>query len=120
MISKRQKDGGVVMIWACFSYFGKSNNAFLNGRQSSVDYCKTLHSSSLEFAPLNHGADWQFQQENVSINVSCVAKTWFDEENIDLIDWPDKHPTLDSVESVRSTRARATYSSGKKYEDAVS
>lgn len=88
------------MIWACFSYFGKSSIAFLNGCQSSVDYCNTLQNSLWEFTALNHGVDWQFQQGGVPIHVSRMVKMWFNERIIDVIDWPAKSLDLNRIENL--------------------
>lgn len=67
----------------------------------------------MELPAFNRGVGWQFQHDNVSVHVSRLAKTWFSEKNVDVIDWLAKSSDLNPVENLQGILARAVYSSGK-------
>jgi hypothetical protein len=67
---KRQMGGGSVMVWVSFSAKGKSEIAFLVGKQKAADYIYTLSEYLLPFAHLEHGVDVLLIQDNASIHTS--------------------------------------------------
>lgn len=91
-ILSRNFGGGSLMVWAAFSYHGKSKIVFVNGRQTSNDYRLTLENYLLPFAWSTYGLDYVFQQDNARIHVSKLMKSWFSEQNIELLDHPACSP----------------------------
>ncbi|WP_181013619.1 transposase, partial [Enterobacter cloacae complex sp. 2DZ2F20B] len=56
-----------------------------------------------------------FQQNNASIHVFNLSKTWFQRENIALLPWRAKSPDLNPIENVWGSLVREVYKDGKQY-----
>jgi hypothetical protein len=95
----RQAGGGLVIVWACFSPKGKSEIAFLVGRQKSEDYIFTLSEYLLPFAHLHYGIEFLFLQDNASIHTSQETRAWMRDNNVSLLDWSARSPDLNPIES---------------------
>lgn len=58
---KRQKGGGICMIWAAFSLIGKTSLVFVTGSINSVGYTELLEENLLPVAD-EHSVPPTFQQ----------------------------------------------------------
>lgn len=87
---QRQAGGGSVMLWGAFNTRGKSPLVVLTARQNSHDYVYTVSEYILPFAHLNYDTDFLYQQGNASIHVSHRSNEFFNEEGIDVLEWPSK------------------------------
>lgn len=114
--NRRQMGGGSVMVWGGFAAAGKTKLAVLVGKQSSEHYVYTLSEYLLPFAHLHYGADFVFQQDNASIHTSTVAKEFFDEQAVRVLDWPARSPDLNPIENVWAIMSRDVYRNGTQYE----
>nr|CCA19285.1 protein T04A11.11 putative [Albugo laibachii Nc14] len=99
--NKRRQAGGVSVIgWGAFSAVVKSNLVVLVKRQNSEDYIHTVSENLLPFAHINHGTDFNNQQDNASIHVSKRSIDFFNEEHIEFLDWPSKSPDPNPIENL--------------------
>ncbi|POM66382.1 Transposase [Phytophthora palmivora] len=89
----RQNGGGSVMVWGGFSSQGKTELAFLEGRQNSHI----------------------FQHDNASIHASHSTKDFLKSCDVTVLDWPALSPDLNPIENVWGIIAREVYHGGKQY-----
>ncbi|OWZ20081.1 Transposase, partial [Phytophthora megakarya] len=114
--SNRQSGGGSVFVWGAFSSKGKSDLAFLQGKQNAEKYIDTLGDYLFPFAHLYHGLEFQFQHDNASIHTAKVAKCYLKDQGVDVMWWPAKSPDLNPIENLWGMLARAVYENGKQYD----
>ena len=97
--SKRAFGGGSVMVWAAIAYNGRSRIVFLEGRQNSETYRRVLERHLMPFIDQIDGQTYVFQQDNCRIHTSNAMKTWFTDQNLDLLDWPSFSPDMNIIEN---------------------
>jgi len=114
-IFSRHSGGGSVQVWAAICYHGKSEIAFLSGRQTSETYGRTLQEYLLPFADKFYGSDFIFMQDNASIHCSNLMKQWFEAHNVELLDHPANSPDLNPIENCWAQLTRLVYANGKQY-----
>jgi transposase len=115
LLSRRQNGGTSVMVWAGFSVHGTTHLAFLEGKQKSSNYTKTLESYLLPFASDVMKNEYFFQQDNAPIHVSEHSKDWMRLNGVPLLPWPARSPDLNPIENVWGILARRVYAHGKQY-----
>ena len=111
----RQNGGGSVMVWAGIWASGKTQIAFLDGRQDSACYIWTLSEYLLPSAHLAFGINFKFQHDNASIHRSAETKKFLAKQNVRFLDWPAKSPDLNPIENVWGYLTRCVYAEGKQY-----
>ncbi|KAG2882612.1 hypothetical protein PC116_g23147 [Phytophthora cactorum] len=104
------------MVWGAFSSRGKSKLAVLSGTQNSVKYVQTLETYLLAFITEKHPRACFFQQDNCSIHVSNITKTWLDEQEFAVLPWPALSPDLILMENVWGKLTHLVYPGGKQYQ----
>lgn len=114
--SKRVQGGGSVMVWAAFSFKGKTPIAFLEGRQNAISYQTILQQYLLPHGRRLGGPQWVFQQDNAPIHSASSSIHWFQERKVRVLDWPSRSPDLNPIENLWGTLVRKVYSNGKQYE----
>jgi len=117
LFSKRPFGGGSLMIWGAFSAAGKAELVVMEGRQNSQRYIDVLEKSLLPFLSVTHNNNATFQQDNAAIHTSRVTKNWFQEKNIQVMDWPAKSPDLNPIENLWGILSRMVYHNGRQFLD---
>uniref|UniRef100_H3G944 Tc1-like transposase DDE domain-containing protein n=1 Tax=Phytophthora ramorum TaxID=164328 RepID=H3G944_PHYRM len=109
---RRQNGGGSVMVWGGFSAKGKT---VLTGRQASAQYIYTASEFLLPYAHLNYGMDFVYQQDNASIHTSQKTKAFFEEQGVNVLDWPARSPDLNPIENLWALLDRKVYPNGRQH-----
>lgn len=114
--SKRQSGGGSVFMWGAFSAKGKSELAFLEGKQNAEKYTVTLGEYLFPFAHPHHGLNFVFQHDNASIHTARVAKWYLEDQDVSVMWWPAKSPDLNPIKNLWGILARVVYENIKQYD----
>jgi transposase len=92
--------GGSIMIWGCMTTKGVGRMCNIDGIMDGQDYIKILDNHLLPTVKAHrlgrHGFIWQ--QDNDKKHVSQMAKDWFEDHNVTLLDWPSQSPDLNPIE----------------------
>ena len=104
------------MVWGAFCERGKSDLVILNGRQTAQHYIKTLAKQLVTFSTKFYHQNYIFQQYNASIHTAKKTKTWFNEQKIEVIDWPALSPGLNPIENLWGILARRVYHNGRQFQ----
>lgn len=82
------------MIWAAFSYFGKTAMCKMSNRMKYKDYIDLLEEILIYLEENKPTSSWIFQHDNVPIHKAKETMDWFRERNIDILSWPVRFPEL--------------------------
>jgi transposase len=90
--------GGSVMVWACFSYHGVGRIEIISGKMNAAVYVDILSRNLFESAEKMKLKTFIFQQDNDPKHTSGLAKRFFSENNISVMDWPSQSPDMNPIE----------------------
>ena len=91
-------NGGSVMVWACFSYHGVGNICIIDQTMTGPVYVDVLSRNLFESVAKMKLNSFIFQQDNDPKHTSRIAKEFFIENNIEVVDWPAQSPDLNPIE----------------------
>lgn len=113
---KRHSGGGSVMVWGAIGWRGKSDLAFLDGKQNSEKYQTTLNDFLLPCGARIGGDRWKFMQDNAPIHASASTTAWLNDHDIRVLPWPARSPDLNPIENMWGKLAQMVYANGKQYD----
>jgi hypothetical protein len=92
--------GGYVMIWGCMTTAGVGLMCRIEGKMDAELYEEILEDhvfQTLEYYDLD-SSNFIFQQDNDPKHTSKRAKKWFEDHEVQLLDWPAQSPDLNPIE----------------------
>jgi transposase len=92
--------GGNIMVWGCMGREGVGRMAEVVGRMDAkqfVDILETNLLPSIKESGIPRG-QVIFQQDNDPKHTSKLASQWFEDNKIELLDWPPQSPDLNPIE----------------------
>lgn len=92
--------GGNIMVWGCMGWNGVGRLAEIEGRMDAKQLVEILEDHllpSIEESGIPR-EDFIFQQDNDPKHKSKMAKQWFENQGITLLDWPPQSPDLNPIE----------------------
>ena len=87
------------MAWGCISCRGVGRLEFIDEKMDAARYVNVLANNLEESAQLMGLGSYIFQQDNDPKHTSRLAKAYFEDEQIPVLDWPPQSPDLNPIEA---------------------
>lgn len=94
------------MVWGAIYFGGRSDIIFMERDSTSPrnGFTSNSYIMALEDGLLPiHYADRLFQQDNAPIHRTIKVDEWFEDHEVEVIDWPPHSPDLNPIEHVWHT-----------------
>jgi len=89
--------GGGVMVWGCFTWDSLGPLVRVEGIINSQRYIDILNAHLIPFMEGLEGKI-EFQQDNASVHKSKLTMAFFEDSDINLMQWPGQSPDLNPIE----------------------
>ena len=88
------------MVWGCMGWEGVGRLAEVEGKMNADQYVSIFEDNllpSMEESGFS-AEDVIFQQDNDSKHTSKKATKWFEDNDINVLDWASQSPDINSIE----------------------
>lgn len=91
--------GGNVMVWGSMAANGVGRLEFIDTTMNAQLYCQILDDHLFQSADkLSMPPDFIFQQDNDPKHTAKLTKAYFEENGVQVLDWPAQSPDLNPIE----------------------
>lgn len=94
--------GGSIMFWGCMGWFGTGYGCKLERTLNAQVYRDILREEftwSMEYLGMDP-EEVIYQQDNASAHKAKICLEWFEEQGIELLEWPPNSPDLSPIENL--------------------
>jgi hypothetical protein len=92
--------GGNIMVWGCTGWNGPGILVEVEGKMDATQYVEILEEGLLESIQQLKIPEEEVisQQDNDLKHTSRIAAKWFEEQGINILDWPAQSPDINPIE----------------------
>lgn len=102
-----------LMVWGMLLPNGLLSYRLMIGKQNAQKYISILQSSAIPIMKINFKEAFIFQQDNCPIHVAAKTKTFLQNQDIDVMEWPAYSPDINIIENVWAILSNYVYADGK-------
>ena len=103
------------MVWAAFSFRGKTDVVFIDTNIGAVQYTELLAEHLLPFLEDAYPRGAVFQQDNAPAHSAMHTRDWFMENEVVTMDWPARSPDMNPIENAWDILARDVYAHQRQF-----
>jgi transposase len=101
------------MFWGCISAQGPGSLVPIHGTLNADRYCALLEEHLLPQAATWYGGmSWEFQQDNAPCHKAARTMAFFQENSIDVLEWPPYTPDCNPIENAWALLKKKVYRHG--------
>ena len=87
------------MLWGCFSAAGTGRLVAIEIKMNATKYIDILDKNLLESVyDLRMGRRFTFQKANDFKHTAKITKEWFQNNSVNVLEWPNQSPDLNPIE----------------------
>lgn len=99
--------GGKINVWGCFSWNGVGPIHRIDGILNKEKYVDILQKVLLPWAEENIPVIWTYQQDNDPKHTARLTKSFYEENSMNVPEWPASSPDLNPIKHLRSDVKKA-------------
>ena len=89
-----------VMVWGAIHHGGRSELVVVDGAMNRHRYIQILRNQMLPWATGVFGRNFVYIQDNAPPHTACDMAAFFDQQDVELMDWPARSPDMNPIEHV--------------------